>query len=108
MGTNSDCFSPLVEWRNEEVENFTSTRSFRECATIAQCSRSSPVTRENCGKLVLNKSKLKKSCRNGVYPNVRKRMWLDVLEVTDADSVLLVKAFGEPQEGMTYQVCNVL
>ena len=98
----ADCFSPLVEWKNEEVVGFTTAVNFRECATITQCSRSSPVTRENCGKLVLNKSKLKKSCRNGVHPNARKRMWLDVVEVTDADSVLLVKAFGEPQEGMIY------
>jgi len=47
----------------------------------------------------LNRSKLKKHCRNGVHPNARKALWLDVSEVTDADSVLLVKAFGEPEEG---------
>lgn len=94
-----DCFSPLVEWKDEGVSNFTTAASFRECTTITQCSRLSPVTAENCGKLVLNRSKLKKHCRNGVKPNARKRMWLDVVEVTDADSVLLVKAFGQPQEG---------
>lgn len=95
-----DCFSPLVEWREEGVRNFSSTNDFRESSRITQCSRSSPVTIENCGKLILSRSKLKKHCRNGVNPNARKGMWLDVVEVTDADSVLLVKAFGEPDEGL--------
>lgn len=94
-----DCFSPLVEWKEEGVLKFTTSAGFRESSTVTQCSRFTPVTAENCGKLVLNRSKLKKHCRNGVNPNARKRLWLDVVEVTDADSVLLVKAFGEPQEG---------
>ena len=94
-----DCFSPLVEWRKEEVKSFYRAASYLESSSITQCSRSSPVTSENCGKLVLNRSKLKKHCRRFVNPDARKRMWLDVVEVTDADSVLLVKAFGEPDEG---------
>ena len=92
-----DCFSPLVEWKSLEVKEFQKTKAFLECSTITQCARSSPVTQENCGKLVLNRAKLKKHCRNSVSPDARKRMWLDVVGVTDADSVMLVKAFGQPE-----------
>lgn len=94
-----DCFSPLVEWKKPEVKDFVTTQEFRESSNITQCSRSNPVTSENCAKLVLRRAKLKKHCRNGVSPNARKKMWLDVVGVTDGDSVLLVKAFGEPDEG---------
>ena len=100
MCSEKDCFSPLVEWRKEEVKDFSKAPSFLESSSITQCSRSSPVTAENCGKLILAKAKLKKHCRNGVNPDARKRMWLDVVEVTDADSVLLIKAFGQPVEGI--------
>lgn len=91
-------FSPLVDWKEGAVKDFTSTQAFREALTITQCSRSKPVTEENLTKLILSKSKLKKHCRNGVSPDARKKMWLDVVGVTDADSVLLIKAFGEPEE----------
>ena len=91
-------FSPLVEWKEGAVKDFTSTQGFREALTITQCSRSKPVTTENVTKLILSKSRLKRHCRNGVLPDARKRMWLDVVGVTDADSVLLIKAFGEPEE----------
>ena len=99
MAAEKSCFSPLVEWKEAEVKNFNTAKDYQESSTITQCSRSSPVTAENYGKLVLNRSRLKKHCRNSVDPDVRKRLWLDVVEVTDADSVLLVKAFGEPDEG---------
>ena len=96
-----DCFSPLVEWKKPEVARFTSLDNFRKALKITQCSVSKPVTLENCAKLVLNKAKLKQHCRNGVHPAARKRIWLDAVGVNDADSVLLAKAFGEPQEGMS-------
>lgn len=102
-----DCFSPLVEWKEPEVENFSTTQSFHEASSITQCSRSNPVTPENCSKLILNRSKLKKHCRSGMSPAARKRTWLGVVGVTDADSVLLVKAFGEPVEGREV-CCEVL
>ena len=104
MAAEKSCFSPLVEWKEAEVKNFNTAKDYQESSTITQCSRSSPVTAENCGKLVLNRSRLKKHCRNSVDPDVRKRLWLDVVEVTDADSVLLVKAFGEPDEGIIISV----
>ena len=93
-----DCFSPLVEWTNLEVKEFTKAHVFLESNTITQCSRWSPVTQENCSKLVLSRSKLKKHCRTSVSPDARKRLWLDVVGVCDADSVMLVKAFGEPDD----------
>ena len=97
-GFLKNCFSPLVEWKELTRDDVTTTQTFREASAITQCSRSSPVTSDNCGKLVLNRPKLKKHCRKGVHPDVRKRLWLDVVGVTDADSVLLIKAFGEPDE----------
>lgn len=94
-----DCFSPLVDWKNPEVIGFIMAEEFREAMAVTQCSRSKPVTVGSCAKLVLNRAKLKQHCRNGVEPAARKRMWLDVVGVNDADSVLLVKTYGEPQEG---------
>jgi hypothetical protein len=49
--------------------------------------------------LALNKKKLKSHVRGGVLPNIRKDVWLGVMGVSDADSVLLAKAFGEPDDG---------
>ena len=97
-GFARSCFSPLVEWKESAVKKFNTTQSFREAGTITRCSRSSLVTPQNCAKLVLNRSKLKKHCRSGLEPDARKRVWLDVVGVTDSDSVLLLKAFGEPEE----------
>lgn len=99
------CFSPLVEWKSSEVKDFTKANLFLESNTITQCSRWSPVTQENCGKLVLCRSKLKKHCRSSVSPGARKRLWLDVVGVSDADSVMLVKAFGEPEEDKKCNSC---
>lgn len=101
-----DSFSPLVNRKNSEVEKFASSQSYLEASAQTRCSRSKPVTVENCPKLVLNRSKLKTHCRSGVEPVARKRMWLDVVGVQDQDSVLLVKAFGEPSEGEHWQCMN--
>ena len=98
------CFSPLVEWKHPEVKEFSKAQAFAESSMVTQCSRSSPVTQANCGKLMLNKSKLKKHCRNSVQPDARKRLWLDVVGVNDADSVMLVKAFGEPEDGKKCEI----
>ena len=102
-----ECFSPLVERKHPEVISFTSRDDFREGSAITQCSRSKPVTVENCAKLILNKSKLKQHCRNGVEPAVRKKLWLDVVGVNDADSVLLMKAFGGELRDDGMLVCTL-
>ena len=34
-----------------------------------------------------------------MLPNIRKDLWLGVLGVSDSDSILLAKAFGEPDDG---------
>ena len=102
-----DSFSPLVDRSNVSVEKFATSKLYAEAVYQTNCSRSKPVTLENCAKLILNRSKLKKCCRRGVEPTARKRMWLDVIGVQDQDSVLLVKAFGEPLEGdQECGVCN--
>ncbi len=82
--------------------SFTGAQGYHEAIGVTQCSRSKPVMPENYAKLIVNKSRLKQHCRSGVEPTTRKRMWLDVVGVNDADSVLLVKAFGEPKDGMDH------
>ena len=95
----ADSFSPLVDRKNPEVENFSSSAGYLEACALTRCSKSKPVTVDNLPKLMLNRDKLKLHCRNSVHPTARKRLWLDVVGVQDMDSVLLVKTLGEPREG---------
>ena len=95
----SECFSPLVERDSPHVHQFSELKEFKECWTATRCSKSSPVSPGNWTSLVLNKKKLKEHTRCGVTPTVRKKIWLETIGVTDDDSVLFAKAFGEPQEG---------
>lgn len=98
-GSLTESFSLLVDRNSPEVEKFSSSDGYLEASAQTRCSKSKPVTLDNLPKLVLNKDKLKKHCRNGVHPSARKKMWLDNVGVQDHDSVLLVRTLGEPREG---------
>lgn len=93
----SECFSPLVQRDSPHVQQFSELAEFKESWIVTRCSKSSPVSPANWSSLVLNRKKLKEHTRCGVSPIVRKKIWLETLQVTDDDSVLFAKAFGEPQ-----------
>ena len=97
----TDCFSPLVKRSSPHVKNFSEAPEYKSCTRITRASDSSELTPATWKRLSLNKKKLKGHVRAGVVPNVRKELWLGVLGVSDADSVLLAKAFGEPDDGMS-------
>ena len=92
------CFSALVKRSAPQVKDFSEAPEYKACTRITRTSDSSEVTPSNWSRLALNRKKLKSHVRGGVLPNVRKDMWLGVLGVSDADSVLLAKAFGEPDD----------
>ena len=100
------CFSALVKRSSTHVKGFSEAPEYKSCTRITQISDSSEVTPSNWPKLALNKKKLKNHVRGGVLPNIRKDLWLWVLGVSDADSVLLAKAFGEPDDGGFIYVAN--
>ena len=95
----SDCFSGLVERQSREVGEFTETSDYIRAWQVAACSNSHSVTVGNWPKLSHNRNGLKAHVRAGVSPAVRKHLWLHVSEVSDVDSVLFAKAFGEPADG---------
>ena len=92
------CFSALVKRSAPQVKGFSEAPEYKSCTRITRTSDSSEVTPFNWSRLALNRKKLKNHVRGGVLPNIRKDMWLGVLGVSDADSVLLAKAFGEPDD----------
>ena len=95
----TDSFSPLVNRTNAHVKSFSEAPEYKSCTRITRSSDSDELTPSNWPKLSLNKKKLKSHVRAGVLPTVRKDLWLGLLGVSDADSVLLAKAFGEPDDG---------
>lgn len=96
----TECFSPLVKRSSSQVKNFSEAPEYKSCTQITRASDSSELTLATWKRTALNKKKLKGHVRAGVLPNVRKDLWLGTLGVSDADSVLLAKAFGEPDDGM--------
>lgn len=95
----SNCFSGLVDRQDKTVGQFTESQEYRDAWQASICSSSSAITVANWLRLSHTKSGLKKHVRSGVSPAVRKELWLKVSEVTDDDSVLFAKAFGEPADG---------
>ena len=93
------CFSALVKRSTAQVKGFSEAPEYKSCTRITRTSDSSEVTPSNWSRLALNRKKLKNHVRSGVLPNIRKDLWLGVMGVSDADSVLLAKAFGEPDDG---------
>ena len=71
----------------------------RECWRVTQCSSSQPLTPAVWPRLQHNYQSLKLHVRSGVGPSTRKEFWLGQLLVTEDDSVLFAKAFGEPVDG---------
>lgn len=95
----SACFSGLVDRQNPVVGQFTDSQEYRDAWHAAVCSDASEVTLANWPKLSQSRGNLKNHVRAGVSPAVRKSLWLLVSEVSDDDSVLFAKAFGEPADG---------
>ena len=96
----SSCFSGLVDRQDKLVGQFTESQDYRDACQASLCSSASGVTLATWSKLSHSKSALKTHVRAGVSPAVRKELWLAMSEVTDDDSVLFAKAFGEPADGM--------
>ena len=96
----SSCFSGLVDRQNRSVGQFTESQEYRDAWQASMCSSASGITLANWPKLFGAKAGLKNHVRAGVSPAVRKDLWLKVAEVTDDDSVLFAKSFGEPADGM--------
>ena len=94
-----DCFSGLVDRRKDRVVHFLDSDEYKEAWRATQCSTSHPLTPTNWPKVAHSHQTLKEHARNGVGPAVRKQLWIGVAEVTDGDSVLFAKAFGEPVDG---------
>ena len=97
----SSCFSGLVDRENRLVGQFTESQDYRDAWQASICSSSPGVTVANWSKLPHSKDGLKSHVRAGVSPAVRKELWMTMSEVTDADSVLFAKTFGEPADGNT-------
>ena len=95
----TECFSPLVKRTSTHVQNFSNAEEYKSCRIITRVSDSSELTVATWKRFALNKKKLKGHVRVGVLPNVRKNLWLGVLGVCEGDSLLLAKAFGEPDDG---------
>lgn len=95
----SDCFSGLVDRQSKLVGEFTDNRDYREAWQATMVSSSHAISLANWPKLSQNKNGLKSHVRAAVSPAVRKQLWLVVSEVSDDDSVLFAKAFGEPADG---------
>lgn len=100
-----DCFSGLVDRREERVARFTEGTEYRECWEATRCSSSRPLSPANWPRLSHTKDGVKEHVRNAVGPAVRKTLWLTMAGVMDADSVLFAKAFGEPIDGTYSIVC---
>ena len=100
----SSCFSGLVDRQNKLVAQFIESQDYRDACQASLCSSSSVITVATWSKLSHSKSSstLKNHVRAGVSPAVRRELWLAMSEVTDDDSVLFAKAFGEPADGMEW------
>ena len=98
-----DCFSPLVNRKDPEVEQFTESQEYKDACSVTHIALYSkaPLTPSNWPRNAQNKQHLKQHVRCGVEPVVRKDFWLGITGVTEMDSVLFAKAFGEPVDGMT-------
>ena len=96
----SSCFSGLVDRQVRALGRFTESQDYRDARLATICSESSGITLANWPKLSQSRGSLKNHVRAGVSPAVRKALWLLVSEVSDDDSVLFAKAFGEPADGM--------
>ena len=94
----SECFSGLVNLQ-DNLENFTESQDYVEAWRATACSSSSVITVSSWPKLSHTRHALKTHVRAGVSPAVRKKLWMAVCEVSDNDSVLFAKAFGEPADG---------
>jgi hypothetical protein len=105
----SSCFSGLVDRQERALGRFTESQDYRDARLATICSESSGITLANWPKLSQSRGSLKNHVRADVSPAVRKALWLLVSEVSDDDSVLFAKAFGEPaddeMEGQPRQVC---
>ena len=96
----SSCFSGLVDRQERALGRFTESQDYRDARLATICSESSGITLANWPKLSQSRGSLKNHVRADVSPAVRKALWLLVSEVSDDDSVLFAKAFGEPADGM--------
>lgn len=96
----TSCFSGLVDRQSSAIGQFTDTQEYREAWQASICSNSSGITVANWPKLAHSKGRMKDHVRAGVSPAVRKDLWMLMSEVTDTDSVLFAKAFGEPADGI--------
>lgn len=98
-----DCFSPLVTRKDAEVARFAESQEYKDScsATNITLYSKTPLTTSNWPRNAQNKQHLKQHVRCGVEPVVRKDFWLGVTGVTETDSVLFAKAFGEPVDGMS-------
>lgn len=96
----TSCFSGLVDRQSSAIGQFTDTPEYREAWQASICSNSSGITVANWPKLAHSKGRMKDHVRAGVSPAVRKDLWMLMSEVTDTDSVLFAKAFGEPADGI--------
>ena len=95
----SSCFSGLVDRQNKLVARFTESQEYRDAWQATMCSDSAGLTLANWPRLSQARGNIKNHVRAGVSPAVRKALWLLASEVTDDDSVLFAKAFGEPADG---------
>lgn len=96
----SSCFSGLVDRQNALVGQFTEAHEYQDAWKASICSNSSSITVASWSKLTHSKGRMKDHVRAGVSPAVRKDLWMTMSEVTDADSVLFAKSFGEPADGI--------
>ena len=96
----SSCFSGLVDRQDRQVARFTESQEYREAWQATSCSESAAITLANWPRLCRARGDLKEHVRAGVSPAVRKALWLALAEVSDDDSVLFAKAFGEPADGI--------
>ena len=95
----SECFSGLVDRQEKNVGQFTDSQDYVQAWQATTCSNSSVITVSTWPKLSHTRHALKSHVRAGVSPAVRKQLWMAVCGVTDTDSVLFAKAFGEPADG---------
>ena len=95
----NQCFSALVDWRNEKATTFTESEEYRESWKATRCSNSDPLSPAMWPAVPHTKNSLKEHVRNAVFPAVRKNLWVIMSGITDDDSVLFAKAFGEPTDG---------
>ena len=95
----STCFSGLVDRQERVLGRFTESQDYRDAWEAASISEASAITVANWQKLSQSRGSLKNHVRAGVSPAVRKALWLLVSDVSDDDSVLFAKAFGEPDDG---------